>query len=177
MVFEDIPAGEDLTSCKPVRIDFPLTNTGFTMIGSTSYRIFKDGELITEGSLGIVQSSQTVTLSINADSPGSYMAEVDQRPGYAGNESEVTKTASRTVIVGECPPPPEEEKVEPIDDKETESKDDKEPGTEVEEPAKDGEAVSEEKEEAVEEKPDEKEADVSLQPIEENNHSEGGNNE
>lgn len=94
------------------------------MLDSTSFRIYKDGEVVSNGTLGIIQANQTASLSIQVDAPGNYMAEIDQRPGYGGNNREVTHTGSKAVLVGECPPPPKEledqnkEKEEPVQEKE-----------------------------------------------------------
>ncbi|AZB43568.1 hypothetical protein CEF21_15345 [Bacillus sp. FJAT-42376] len=106
--FEELPAADELTGCEPIRLNFPVINKGFTMIGTTTYRIYKNGEVFTEGTLGIIQAEKTAILSVITDSPGTYMAEADQRPGYGGNDSEITRTNSQSVSIAECPPPKDE---------------------------------------------------------------------
>ncbi|AZB43563.1 hypothetical protein CEF21_15320 [Bacillus sp. FJAT-42376] len=110
--FEKAGETEPKTNCSPVNLTFSIRNSGFGMIGSTGYRIFKDGELAEEGSLSIIGENETGHLSIRTDKAGVYYAEADQRPGFQGM-NETVRTESEKVTVAECPPPKKEEKKKP----------------------------------------------------------------
>ncbi|KZZ86279.1 hypothetical protein [Bacillus sp. SJS] len=136
--FEQADIEKPFTACSSVNLPFSIRNSGFGMIGPTGYRIYKDDKVLAEGTLGQIGENHTGHLSIQTDEPGIYYAEVDQRPGYEGNENETVRTASSIITVAECPPPPKKENKKRAEKKETNSKNMEEEGKN---PAKDSEMI------------------------------------
>ncbi|MTH52386.1 hypothetical protein GKZ89_03130 [Bacillus mangrovi] len=98
--------GED--SCDPVTLTFPIENSGFEMIDSTTFQVFKDGERVEKGTLEKIAEHGKEKVSITVKAPGTYHAEADQRPGYEGSSTPV-KTVSEKAVIAECPGPEEEQ--------------------------------------------------------------------
>ncbi|MTH52391.1 amyloid fiber anchoring/assembly protein TapA [Bacillus mangrovi] len=128
LAFTDFPEQKDLTNCHPLQLQFPIENQGFTMAGTTSYRIYLDGAVAEEGTLGIVRENQSSAIAFTANEPGIYTAEIDQRPGFGWKDEAVTSIRSKDVSVAKCPPPPaEKENTEKTVDEKTEVPDQQEP--------------------------------------------------
>ncbi|MCD7033170.1 amyloid fiber anchoring/assembly protein TapA [Metabacillus sp. GX 13764] len=117
--FEQDPKSLEIETCDAAIVSFPVKNSGFTMIGPTSYKVLFNNEVIENGTLGEISENGLGAISAAADKPGSYQAIVDQRPGYQGIDDQVTSVSSSPVTVT-CTPPKEEEK---DDKKDPEKKD------------------------------------------------------
>ncbi|MGD7009449.1 amyloid fiber anchoring/assembly protein TapA [Metabacillus sp. 84] len=114
--FMDIPVNDALTVCgEPAEIKALIQNMGFTMLDGTSYRIYMNEKMIEDGNLPAVKTGETAPLSIKAGEAGTYRFEVDQRPGYGGNDKETASISSHPVEVKGCSVTAEEG-TEPFDD-------------------------------------------------------------
>jgi len=79
--------------CPSTEISVKIQNTGFTMIGSTTYEVYyiengnpKNGKLVKEGVLEPLEKDEIISLSHIAEQEGFYMFKAYQREGYIGKK-------------------------------------------------------------------------------------------
>ncbi|KZZ85089.1 amyloid fiber anchoring/assembly protein TapA [Bacillus sp. SJS] len=116
----------EVKSCEPVNLPFTIQNSGFTMIGTTTFDVlFNGNEILTNQALHEIESNQSGSLSVLAEKEGTYQVVAEQRPGF-NKDYEHTATFTSEAITLVCPPPKEEEKAKEEKDKEKETKPEKE---------------------------------------------------
>ncbi|MBU9712107.1 amyloid fiber anchoring/assembly protein TapA [Evansella tamaricis] len=89
---EFIGSNQNIKACAPIEISVELKNNGFSMTGETEYEVYfvangnpENGDLVAEGTVGIINADETVELTYDAENDGVYKFKAYQREGYGDN--------------------------------------------------------------------------------------------